>query len=484
MLGKRLVGVGLLVGMGAFLAIGTFVGGVGSLAADELGGNSVLLPASDPNNAGEWALNANVSDEFSSPQLDTNKWLVQGTDGVYKSNWIGRAPSQFSTDNVRIEDGMLKIESRWEPDFEFSEKRDMSWKKVKEGLAYENVTTAAVICKNEFLYGYMEIRCKAADASVTSAFWATGSNTELDVFEFSGRPKQANKTHLESELWSSIHDWSKKGGPTTWTDRLQLGFKVAEGFHVYGLDWDPEYLKFYADGKLVRTVLRKEIGDEAWVLTGPISIWVDSEIFPWHGIPEKEDLPADYEVDYIRVWQKRNLQVRPRVLAAEEAGFDSSRMVVGQVVYDFESPVQLKTKQENWWIAADSRPHFVIVKEKAASGRKSLRFHHSGAMDGTAVAFAPHGSMKVASGSHELSMQVWVEPGSSVQQINVVLENPWLTLKPFDLSGVATGEWVTLTQEFSRSSASGPKDRPRLIVNPEDAGKGTSTVYVDRLTIR
>ncbi|TWT83629.1 Beta-porphyranase A precursor [Planctomycetes bacterium CA13] len=440
-------------------------------------------PASDPSNEGGWTLNPDVSDEFEGTQLNESKWLIQGKDGVYKSRWIGRAPSQFSIDNVRLEDGMLKIESRWEPDFEFSKKRDMSWNKIKEGTAYENITTAAVICKNEFLYGYMEIKCKAADASVTSAFWATGSKTELDVFEFSGRPKQTHKTHLESELWSSIHDWSKPGGPTTWTDRLQLDWKVADGFHVYGLDWDPEYLKFYADGKLVRTVERKKIGDEAWVLTGPISIWVDSETFPWHGIPEKDDLPADYEIEYIRVWQKEGLKVRPRDMASAQAEANGDGTGSNEVLFDFEGPIDLGGKKQDWWIAPDSRPYFSITKAKASGGTKSLQFKHSGELSGQSTAFAPFGSMKLDSGQHVLSMKVWIAPDSSIKKLNVILEDPWLNLKPFDLTEVATGEWVTLRQTFKRREPSGSKDRLRIVVAMEDAGEKGSTLYIDDMSI-
>lgn len=441
-------------------------------------------PASDPSNQGGWVLNPNVSDEFETAPLDADKWLIQGTDGVLKSNWIGRAPSQFSTDNVRIEDGLLKLQARWEPDFEFAKKRDFSWKEMKEGLAYENITTAAVICKNEFLYGYMEIRCKAADASVTSAFWATGSKTELDVFEFSGRPKQRHKSHLESELWSSIHDWSKKGGPTTWTDRLQLDFKVAEGFHVYGLDWDPEYLKFYADGKLVRTVLRREIGDEAWVITGPIAIWVDSETFPWHGIPDKDDLPVDYEIDYIRVWQKPDYEVRPREIASEESTPADNPPSTQEASFGFEGPIRVGDQQEDWWIAEDSRPYFQISNEKPLTGRQSLKFSHPSRLDERAVAFAPNGCLNIPAGEHLLSVNVWLEPNCSTKRINVILDDPWYELKPFDLTGIATGEWITLSQTFQRQAASGTKDRPRVIVTAEDAGNVGSVLFIDDLSIR
>ncbi|MEQ8836054.1 MAG: family 16 glycosylhydrolase, partial [Lacipirellulaceae bacterium] len=393
-------------------------------AADQ----GAVVPLADAANEGGWKLNELVSDEFEAGKLDTKKWHIQGTNGEYRSNFIGRAPSQFSTDNVRVEDGKLKLEARWDPDFAFSKKIDKSDKKVPEGRRFENITTAAVISKQQFLYGYMEIKCKAADASVTSSFWMTGNGVELDVFEFLARPAQTHKKHLPRELWSSINDWSPEGkGKTTWTDRLQLDWKVADDFHVYGIEWDENYFKFHADGKLVRTVLRKDVGEENWVITKPLWVWVDSETFPWHGIPVKDDLPVDFEIEYIRIWQK-NLS--------------------SSLSLSFEGPFVLEDKTQDWWMTEESRKHLTIVDEKAASGNKSLKFANENPLSEKVTAFAPFSSSKLGPGDYELSMKVWLEPDCDVSQVNIVLEEPWLELKPFDLSRVERGKWVRVKQSF------------------------------------
>ncbi len=256
-------------------------------------------PASDPTGAASWALNEEMSDEFEGRELDRSKWLVQGTDGEYRSHFLGRAPSQFSTENVRIEAGKLKLQTRWEPDFAFSPKPDAG------GRAYENITTAAVISKKQFLYGYMEIKCKAADASVTSSFWATGHHSELDVFEFMGAPSQTHKKHLEKEYMFTMIDWGRAqdGMKRVWRGTHPLKWRVADDFHVYGCEWNEDYLKFFADGKLVGGVARESLADK-WVLKHPLWIWVDSETFPWHGLPKEKDLPVDFEIEHIRVWQQ------------------------------------------------------------------------------------------------------------------------------------------------------------------------------------
>ena len=260
--------------------------------------NKKVYPHTDPENKGRWVLNPTVSDEFEGDRLNIRKWHIQGTGGRYQSNFIGRAPSQFSLDNVRLEDGKLKIQTRWEPDYDFHDEPDRS------GKAYENITTAAVISQKQFYQGYMEIKAKAANASVTSAFWMTGSKSELDIFEHMGRPAQTHKKHLETEIWSSIHDWSKPHGETSiYSDRLQLPFRVADDFNVYACEWNDEGLIFYVNGEKIREVKKADV--DGWSLNGPMWVWMDSETFPWHGLPSADDLPVDYEIEYVRIWQKR-----------------------------------------------------------------------------------------------------------------------------------------------------------------------------------
>ena len=49
---------------------------------------------------------------------------------------------------------------------------------------------------------------------------------------------------------------------------------------------------------------------ENFVVTKPIKLWLDQETFPWHGVPDSKeevggDGSIDFEIDYVRVWQKK-----------------------------------------------------------------------------------------------------------------------------------------------------------------------------------
>ena len=76
--------------------------------------NGQNLPLTDSLNEGNWVLNTDVSDEFDSGSLDEVKWQIQGKDGIYKSNFIGRQPSQFSPNNALVESDKLKIRTQWD----------------------------------------------------------------------------------------------------------------------------------------------------------------------------------------------------------------------------------------------------------------------------------------------------------------------------------------------------------------------------------
>ena len=249
-----------------------------------------IYPASDPQNTGNWVLRKDMSDEFDGTSLDADKWLASGTNSLYHVNWKGRRPSQFVPENAIVEDGKLKLRTKWEPEYDFAE-------------GHYIYTTAAVISKNTFKYGYMEIRCKASDVSFTSSFWTLGPNSELDVFEFVGDSKVREDFDTLYEFCihnRNLQDWQNE----FWKENVSLPWRVASGFHVYSCEWDENGLKFFADGELVKSASKESIG-KFWCLTEEMNIWMDSEAFIWHGFPDKDELPADYEIDYIRVWQKQ-----------------------------------------------------------------------------------------------------------------------------------------------------------------------------------
>ena len=67
--------------------------------------------------------------------------------------------------------------------------------------------------------------------------WESG---EIDVFEQLGAPIYDKGAAKKYPMDTHCH----KAG-TTSGNVFNTGVKLAEDFHVFGLEWDPEYLVFY-----------------------------------------------------------------------------------------------------------------------------------------------------------------------------------------------------------------------------------------------
>ena len=431
-------------------------------------------PTSDPTNLGGWILNKELSDEFEGTSLDTNRWFIEGQNGDYYI-WKGRAPSQFVPHNVIVEDGKLKLRTQWEPDYPFAKEN------YEDGSHNESygmwkgeplpVTTAGIITKKRFLNGYMEVKSKAGDAAITAAFWAIGHEQELDIFEQLGKPKVADSKIKENSVRAIVHDWSPPAIRPTKAfmhDDLDLPFRTAEEFHIYGAEWGQDYLKIFLDGELKAHFTQKELGTD-WVLNNPMEIWLDSEIFNWMGVPHMEELPVDFEVEYMRVWQKPN----DNLLARQFYGFE------GPILYE-ENPRPLNLLPESsvpddyqkfWLIDSTSAKYFSIVKGDYASGVNSLQFSGLSKNEILEVdrvaALSPQGAINIPVGEYKLSLKVWLDEGRLTDKFYISFENPKLEI-PIDISKLERRKWLTIEKRISKPTSSTEKDQLKIEIRKED----------------
>ncbi|MDB4293497.1 family 16 glycosylhydrolase [Maribacter sp.] len=448
-----------------------------------------VFPASDPNNEGGWVLNEEISDEFEGKELDRNKWFVEGENGDYYI-WKGRAPSQFVPHNVRVKNGKLKLRTAWEPKYQFIQESytDGAMGTAKYGEYKDKpmpVTTAAVITKKRFLNGYMEVKSKSGNAAITAAFWGIGYEQELDVFEQMGNPKKGEKITATSSL-ATAHDWSPPAQrPTNVFQHVEhLPFRTADDFHIYGADWGEDYLSIYIDGKLVHHFTQDDVGLD-WVLNNPMEIWLDSEIFFWLGMPHKKELPVDFEIEYLRVWQKPTANL----FAKQFFGFE------GPILFE-DNPRPLKMVPESsvpnsyqkfWEIDSLSSKYFKINEGDYASGVNSLEFTGFGKNEeletAHVTAISPEGAVNIPEGEYNLSLKIWLDQGRAVQKVYLSFENPKMEI-PIDLTGLERRKWVTIDKKISKTASSAANDQFKIAVRKEDVPeKKASKFFLDDIAI-
>ena len=249
------------------------------------------FPLSDQQNKGQWVKFEPMSDEFEGKELDTKKWTV----GM--AWWKGRQPALFSEKNVTVSDGKLHLTMR-------KEKLPAELGK----LGYHDYTSAAMHSKIKCRYGYYEVKAKPMNSGGSSSFWfheeakaMPGWSTEIDVFEIGGKAKG-----FEHKYNMTLHVF--QGSPFSWPESVKNAWgvhqewiapwRLADDYHVYGLDWGKDEVRFFVDGVVVFTVENTH-----W--HHPLYLTFDSETMrDWMGMPKDEDLPSTFSIEYVRAWKR------------------------------------------------------------------------------------------------------------------------------------------------------------------------------------
>ena len=160
-------------------------------------------------------------------------------------------------------------------------------------------------------YGYFEIRAKVMKSRVNCAFWlyrwTENATYEIDIVEIAGAaPGHETSLHSNAHVYygpaAQENDQTRRSDPKIW----QAPAPLANDYHVYGFEWDEKELKWYVDGRLVRTKANTD-----WNV--PMSIILGTEIHAnWMGLPEASELPAAFKVDYFRAWRSVGPNATPQ----------------------------------------------------------------------------------------------------------------------------------------------------------------------------
>jgi beta-glucanase (GH16 family) len=150
----------------------------------------------------------------------------------------------------------------------------------------------------EHTFGYYVIRAQLQkQPGHWSAFWLYNAcvgkigdegrdGAEIDIFE---------KPWLNDQVQHALH-WDGYGEHHKSAGLKSQAPGVMEGFHTFSLWWSPEEYVFYVDGK---ETWRTTAGG---VCQAPLYIKVSDEIGKWAGDIAKAQLPDEWLVDYVRVY--------------------------------------------------------------------------------------------------------------------------------------------------------------------------------------
>jgi beta-glucanase (GH16 family) len=106
-------------------------------------------------------------------------------------------------------------------------------------------------------------------------------------------------------IHGSVHGPGYSGGNPITKSYVLENDRFDTGFHIFGIEWTPEYINYYVDDVLYNQITPADANGE-WVFDHPFYIIINLAVggtFP--GSPNEETVfPQTMLVDYVRVYKQ------------------------------------------------------------------------------------------------------------------------------------------------------------------------------------
>lgn len=248
-------------------------------------------------------------DEFDGPdgeRPDPLRWAMEtGGDG-----W-GNHELEYYTDrsvNAHLHGGLLVIEARRE-------------EYVGSDGGHARYTSARLSTRRTFTqaYGRFEARIKVPRGQgIWPAFWMLGADIEkvewprcgeIDIMENVGKEPTVAHGTVHGPGYSGV-------GGIGAAYPLPEGRTLADDFHRFAVEWEPQALRFYVDDQLYHTVTPRSLPPGgSWVYDHPFFLLLNVAVGgDWPGGPDAStSFPQQMQVDWVRVYVRNEAGEKPGV---------------------------------------------------------------------------------------------------------------------------------------------------------------------------
>jgi beta-glucanase (GH16 family) len=242
------------------------------------------------------------SDEFDLPDgsaVAPTKWTQETGNGGWSTNQE-REYYTPGTANAVVQGGMLVITAQTEGASAYT---------CQYGTCQYTSARMNTAASFQQEYGRFEARIKIPRGQgMWPAWWILGDNIgsvawpqcgEIDIME--------NIGSTPSTDYGSLHGPGYSGGQDLTGSYSLDGGALADDFHVYAVEWEPNVVRFYFDDVNYETRTPADVpSGDTWVYDHPFFLILNLAVGgQWPGDPDSTtQFPQTMQVDYVRVYSK------------------------------------------------------------------------------------------------------------------------------------------------------------------------------------
>lgn len=258
------------------------------------------------------------SDEFNTdgPVNEKNWNFEEGFKRNQEAQW-------YQKQNAYCKNGLLIIEARKENKANPDHKPHINrWPHKEKEIKYSSASINT-LGKHSWQFGVFEMRARIpVGAGLWPAFWTLGiqkewpSNGEIDIMEYYKGHILANIATGTDQRWNAHWFSQTKSiadlGGAAWADQ----------FHIWRMIWNEDAIELYVDDILINRVpldqLTNRDGSGYNPFKQPHYVLLNLALGGMNGGPiDANLLPAKYEIDYVRVYQKKLLDKKASFLPGQ-----------------------------------------------------------------------------------------------------------------------------------------------------------------------
>lgn len=186
------------------------------------------------------------------------------------------------------------------------------------GMRHEDkYFTGGIESKDKFDFKYGQVKCRARflrqPQGNHTGIWMMPEppaqkwprSGEIDIME-----------HLDDQdvVWETVHFWDGTSENSGKESEAHTSIKVNNNeFNIYGVVWDENAISFTVNGE-VKFTYRNDNPDSSdfsykYPFTKPFYLILSQSLGgkgTWEGVINDSELPAVFQIDWIKVWQKEN----------------------------------------------------------------------------------------------------------------------------------------------------------------------------------